>query len=195
MTRTRNRRKATPHSQNVFLAYSQDCTKASHKKTIVSKLRIFVSSLPLFLRNLLLGNRRIYAGHSLTCCNFILKDVYDCRSCEEFDSTGLNSVSVLSETIHVCAYVRGSISASREQQLESPDFDLIWLKLRITSHLAFICALYKSPNDNSCAEMFEHLSSQVDHINQRYPSAKVIILGDINSKQTASSNAIFQLKL
>ena len=80
----------------------------------------------------------------------------------------------------VCAYVRSSISASREQQLESPDFDLIWLKLRMTSHLAFICVLYRSPNDNSCAEMFEHLSSQVDHINQRYPSAEVIILGDFN---------------
>ena len=26
--------------------------------------------------------------------------------------------------------------------------------------------------------MFEHLASQVDHINQRYPSAEVIILGD-----------------
>ena len=76
--------------------------------------------------------------------------------------------------------MRSSVSASREQQLEFTDFDLIWLKLCMTSHLAFICALYRSPNDNSCAEMFEHLSSQVDHINQRYPSAEVIILGDFN---------------
>ena len=73
----------------------------------------------------------------------------------------------------VCAYVRSSVSASREQQLESPDFDLIWLKLHMTSHLAFICALYRSPNNNSCAEMFERLSFQVDHINQCYPSDEV----------------------
>ena len=45
---------------------------------------------------------------------------------------------------------------------------------------AFICVLYRSPNDNSCAEMFEQLSSQVEHIDQRYPSAEVIISGHFN---------------
>ena len=80
----------------------------------------------------------------------------------------------------VCAYVRNTISASREQQLESSDFDVMWMKIRMPSHLAFVCSVYRSPNDNNHAQMFEHLSSQIDHINQRYPSAEVIILGDFN---------------
>ena len=48
----------------------------------------------------------------------------------------------------VCAYCASNIPVTRLLDLESPSFDVIWLKILLNTKCVFICFLYLSPNLN-----------------------------------------------
>ena len=57
----------------------------------------------------------------------------------------------------VCAYCASNVPVTRLVDLESPSFDVIWLKILLDTKCIFICFLYFSPNLNPIREFFNYL--------------------------------------
>ena len=60
-----------------------------------------------------------------------------------------NLYPLFRQTDGVCTYCTSNISVTRLMDLESPSFDVIWLKISLDTICIFICFLYLSPNLNS----------------------------------------------
>lgn len=80
----------------------------------------------------------------------------------------------------VCVFVRSDLSCHREESLEPPNKDIMWLKISSKSITKFICVLYLSPSDSTYKELFSDLSITFDHLQVKYPDAEIIFLGDFN---------------
>lgn len=85
----------------------------------------------------------------------------------------------------VACYVDPDWPCSRLHDLESPDFECLWLLLRQSrmprsvSHIA-VGVIYHPP-DAASSPMLNHLIECIDRIRQLHPSAGIAILGDFNS--------------
>ena len=79
-----------------------------------------------------------------------------------------------------CVFVRNDVSCHREEDLEPADYDVILLKISSKGNDKFVCVLYLSPNDNSHGRFFSYLCTTFDHLQENYPDAEVIFLGDFN---------------
>jgi len=58
----------------------------------------------------------------------------------------------------VCAYCASNIPVTRLVDLESPSYDVIWLKVILNTKCIFICFLYFSPNLNPSQPFFNYLT-------------------------------------
>ena len=81
----------------------------------------------------------------------------------------------------VCAYCASNVPVTRLVDLESPSFDVIWLKILLDSKCIFICFLYFSPNLNSSQEFFNYLTRCHESLITSNPSSEIIFAGDFNA--------------
>ena len=81
----------------------------------------------------------------------------------------------------VCVYVHKDLPASRVSNLESPNFDVLWLKVPVPPSVKYICCLYRSPNASNYTQLFHYLTLKMEHILSLSPHAEVLLCGDFNA--------------
>ncbi|CAH2017414.1 unnamed protein product [Acanthoscelides obtectus] len=81
----------------------------------------------------------------------------------------------------VVAFVRSSLSCSRDLSLESDRKDILWLRLNSKTSPKFICCLYRSPSNHNWDDLLEYLAVQIDFLNINHPASEVVLLGDFNA--------------
>jgi len=80
----------------------------------------------------------------------------------------------------VCAYCNTNTPIARLIDLESPDFDALWLKISLPSITIFLCFLYFPPNSPRYVELFDYLSQCHESLLSSHPHAEVLFAGDFN---------------
>ena len=80
----------------------------------------------------------------------------------------------------VCAYCNTNTPIARLVELESPNFDAIWLKISLPSITVFLCFLYFPPNSSPYVELFNYLSLCHESLLTSHPNAEVLFAGDFN---------------
>ena len=80
----------------------------------------------------------------------------------------------------VCAYFNINTPVARLTDLESSDFDVLWLKICLSTSTTFLCFSYCSLAHTDYAVFFNYLTSCHESVLSSHPSAEVIYLGDFN---------------
>ena len=65
--------------------------------------------------------------------------------------------------------------------LESPSYDVIWLRIPLSTISIFICFIYLSPNLASTQQFFDYLTRCHESIITKHPSSEIIFAGDFNA--------------
>ncbi|CAH2009755.1 unnamed protein product [Acanthoscelides obtectus] len=81
----------------------------------------------------------------------------------------------------VVAFVRSSLSCSRDVSLESDRKDILWLRLNSKTSPKSICCPYRSPSDHNWDDLLEYLAVQIDFLTINHPASEVVLLGDFNA--------------
>ena len=68
--------------------------------------------------------------------------------------------------------------------LESPHFDVLWLKIYLPTTTIFLCFRYCSPNATNFPSFFEYLTSCHECLMSSHPRAEVLYIGDFNVHHT-----------
>ena len=84
----------------------------------------------------------------------------------------------------VCAYCKISTRIARLMDLESPHFDVLWLKIYLPTTTIILCFCYCSPNATDCLSFFEYLTSCHESLLTKHPHAEVLYIGDFNVHHT-----------
>ena len=101
-------------------------------------------------------------------------------SLESFSIPSYNLFPLFRSKGGVCVYAQSSTPVTRLSHLESPNHDVLWLKLALPSCTKFLCCLYRSPNASTYADFFDYLTLQFESIVSCNPHAEVVFLGDFN---------------
>ena len=64
--------------------------------------------------------------------------------------------------------------------LESPHFDVLWLKIYLPTTTIILCFCYCSPNATDFLSFFEYLTSCHESLLSKHPHAEVLYIGDFN---------------
>ena len=84
----------------------------------------------------------------------------------------------------VCAYCNINTPIARLMGLESPHFDVLWLKIYLPTTTIFLCFCYCSPNATNFPSFFEYLTSCHESLLSSHPHAEVFYIGDFNVHHT-----------
>src|SRR5678815_2101080 len=84
----------------------------------------------------------------------------------------------------VCAYVNINTPITRLENLESPNFDVLWLKIFLPSTTTFLCFCYCSPNRTDFHAFFDYLTTFHETVISSHPNTEVLYLGDFNVHNT-----------
>ena len=68
--------------------------------------------------------------------------------------------------------------------LESPHFDVLWLKIYLPTTTIFLCFCYCSPNATNFPSFFEYLTSCHEPLLSSHSCAEVLYIGDFNVHHT-----------
>jgi hypothetical protein len=82
----------------------------------------------------------------------------------------------------VCVYARDDICCRRLRNLEAPGFSILWLLVELSVQQIVYALIYRSHSgDQETTRLFEHLSEAAEVVQQRYPRAQLVFLGDFNA--------------
>ena len=84
----------------------------------------------------------------------------------------------------VCAYCNINTPIARLMDLESPHFDVLWLKIYLPTIIIILCFCYSSPNTTNFLSFFEYLTSCLESLLTSHPHAEVLYIGDFNVRHT-----------
>ena len=73
---------------------------------------------------------------------------------------------------------------ARLMNLESPHFDVLWLKIYLPTTTIFLCFCYCSPKATNFPSFFEYLTSCHESLLTSHPHAEVLYIGDFNVHHT-----------
>src|SRR5678816_1044654 len=73
---------------------------------------------------------------------------------------------------------------TRLENLESPNFDVLWLKIFLPSTTIILCFCYCSPNRTDFHAFFEYLTTSHETVISSHPNTEVLYLGDFNVHNT-----------
>ena len=84
-----------------------------------------------------------------------------------------------------CMYVKQDLNFVRLPKFElrnTADFNVMWLRINLQSHIIYLCFVYRSPNlsNERTLSEFELLSDSVDEIIRLSPNAEIVFAGDFN---------------
>ena len=80
----------------------------------------------------------------------------------------------------VCAYCNTNTPIARLVDLESSNFDAIWLKITLPTITVLLCFLYFSPNSSNYLELFDYLTTCHETLLSSHPHAEILYAGDFN---------------
>ena len=80
----------------------------------------------------------------------------------------------------VCAYSNINTPVARLKDLESPNFDVMWLKVCLPTTTLVLCFAYCSPNSTNFVSFFDYLNSCHETVTSSHPQAEILYLGDFN---------------
>ena len=80
----------------------------------------------------------------------------------------------------VCTYCNINTPIARLMDLESPNFDVLWLKIYLPTTTTILCFCYCSPNATDFISFFEYLTSCHESLLTKHPHAEVLYIGDFN---------------
>ena len=89
----------------------------------------------------------------------------------------------------VCAYCNINTPVARLMDLESPDFDVLWLKIYLPSITILICFCYCSGDHFDYVSFFEYLTSCHESLLTSHPHAEILYIGDFNVHHTEWLNS------
>ena len=84
----------------------------------------------------------------------------------------------------VAAYCNINTPIARLMDLESPHFDVLWLKIYLPTTTIILCFYYCSPNATDFLSFFEYLTSCHESLLTKHPHAEVLYIGDFNVRHT-----------
>ncbi|MEL7524085.1 MAG: endonuclease/exonuclease/phosphatase family protein [Cyanobacteria bacterium J06553_1] len=84
----------------------------------------------------------------------------------------------------VCAYCNTNTPIARLVDLESSNFDAIWLKITLPTITILLCFLYFSPNSSNYLELFDYLTTCHETLLSSHPHAEILYAGDFNVHHT-----------
>src|ERR1700755_1708381 len=84
----------------------------------------------------------------------------------------------------VCAYVNTNTPVTRLVNFESPNFDVLWLKIFLPTTTIILCFCYCSPNRTDFSTFFEYLTTSHETVTSSHPNTEVLYLGDFNVHNT-----------
>ena len=84
----------------------------------------------------------------------------------------------------VRAYCNINTPIARLLDLESPHFDVLWLKIYLPTTTIFLCFCYCSPNATNFPSFFEYLTSCYESLLSSHPHAELLYIGDFNVHHT-----------
>jgi len=82
----------------------------------------------------------------------------------------------------VCAYCNINTSIARLKDLESPNFDVLWLKICLSNFTILLCFYYCSPNSTGFVAFFNsyYLTTCHESLQSGHPHAEILYIGDFN---------------
>ena len=80
----------------------------------------------------------------------------------------------------VCAYTNINTPVTCLDNLLSPNFDVLWLKLTLPTTTIILSFCYCSPNGTDFTTFFHYLTTTHENVISTYPNAEVLYLGDFN---------------
>ena len=80
----------------------------------------------------------------------------------------------------VCSYIRKDTPNRRLTNLESNEFDALWIKIAIGHSIKISCLIYLPPKDPRYQKNFDFLLDCHSSILKEFPSSEISFLGDIN---------------
>ena len=84
----------------------------------------------------------------------------------------------------VCAYCYINRPIAKLMDLESPHFDVLWLKIYLPTTTTYLCFYYCSPNPTSFPSFFEYRTCCHESLLTSHPHAEVLYIGDFNVHHT-----------
>ena len=84
----------------------------------------------------------------------------------------------------VCAYINISNPVTHLVNLESPNYDVLWLKICLPTTTIILCFCYCSPNGTDFPVFFQYLTTSHETVISSHPNAEVLYLGDFNVHHT-----------
>ena len=84
----------------------------------------------------------------------------------------------------VCTYGNIITPIARLMDLESPHFDVLWLKIYLPTTTIILCCCYCSPNSIDILSFFEYLTSCYESLLISHPHAEVLYIRDFNVHHT-----------
>ena len=84
----------------------------------------------------------------------------------------------------VCAYCNINTPIVRLMDLESPHFDVLWLKIYLPTTTIILCFCYCSPNAADFLSFFEYFTSCHESLLIKHPHAEVLYIRDFNVHHT-----------
>ncbi|MEL7065004.1 MAG: endonuclease/exonuclease/phosphatase family protein, partial [Bacteroidota bacterium] len=84
----------------------------------------------------------------------------------------------------VCAYYNINTPVARLMDLESPNFDAIWLKICLPTKTIIICFCYCPYSNFDHLPFFHYLSTCHESLQTSHPNAEILYIGDFNVHHT-----------
>src|ERR1044072_81560 len=81
-------------------------------------------------------------------------------------------------------YIYIFIFVTRLVNLESPNFDVLWLKICLPTTTIILCFCYCSPNGTDFPLLFQYLTTSHETVTSSHPNAEVLYLGNFNVHHT-----------
>ncbi|XP_039748169.1 uncharacterized protein LOC120625207 [Pararge aegeria] len=82
----------------------------------------------------------------------------------------------------VCMYVRDNICCQRLRNLEVPNFSVLWCLVDTGLERTIYACVYRSHSgDQETTQLFNYLCERADTVQRRYPTARLVFLGDFNA--------------
>ena len=108
---------------------------------------------------------------------------------DPFNISHYNLISRFRSKGGVCAYCNINTPIARLMDLESPNFDVLWLKICLSTSTILLCFCYCSPNSFDHSTFFDYLTSCHESLQSSHPHSEILYIGDFNVHHTEWLNS------
>merc|ERR1711905_54001 len=96
---------------------------------------------------------------------------------DPFNISHYNLISRFRSKGGVCAYCNIITPIARLVELESPNFDVLWLKVCLSTSTILLCFCYCSPNSFDHPAFFAYITSCHESLQSSHPHSEILYVG------------------